>query len=190
MFVYIVAAVASIMLAYGIWAKCKRAPAVSSKQIPEIPGIASHEKWRASLKLYGEGEIGLEDFLEAWRGWAILDPEKPKTYQYKVSTVWDGVVGASGVSGSAGSTVGWSGDLYSTNGSNADNVTRQEVEAITNPPVIGPKDRYVRMHYTCDGAETVTTSAEAYHIDYGWHPVKVDPYGQLYTSKSKLGGGA
>ena len=105
-----------------------------SKPVADAPGIASHEKWKASLNAYKEGALTLDAFLEAWSGWVVLAPVKAT----KTSTV------------------------------------NKLLEAIANPPLIGPKDKYVRMHYTCDGAETVTTGMEAYHVDYGWHPVKVD----------------
>lgn len=64
----------------------------------DTPGIASHEKWKASLNAYKEGALTLEAFLDAWSGWVVLAPVKaidnsmmdqrfPTTYQYKVTAV-------------------------------------------------------------------------------------------------------
>lgn len=151
----------------------KPAPSVPSKPVPEIPGIASHEKWKASLKLYEEGKIRLEDFVEAWSGWTVLPPV-PK---YGTMTQKE--------------------------------IVNRALEQIANPPLVtkattSADGRYIQLHYTVGGSATgsittnVVTSNGSSHdnVDLsGWmNPrygaITGKDYGPLYTSKSKLGGGA
>ena len=75
---YIVGAVVFLAMLYLAW-PAKKPACPGSRPVQATPGIASHDKWKASLNAYKEGALTLEAFLDAWSGWVIAAPSKPMT---------------------------------------------------------------------------------------------------------------